>query len=391
MWPKPSATAINCKGGDDVNGVTEETMYAAALQSLPGLGSRRLKTLLDRYRSAKAAWQASWDDDLRCRWRFSPASFGKVVEERNVFDWDGFQRKLSFYGVRPIALWDDDYPCWLPFIAQPPLVLFCQGMLEADRYTLAMVGSRKASPYGLNAAETLAMSLAERGITLVSGGARGIDTRVHTGALKGKGRTVVVVANGLNRTYPRENKRLFRDIVEQGGAILSEYTFGTEPRAQHFPARNRIIAGVAAATVVIEAALGSGSLITADFALEEGRDVFAMPGSIFAETSKGTNHLLQMGAMALTGADDILQVFQSRGWHIPAAAEDCPSVDFDDKETCVLQALSMERAIPAEDLLSVTGLSLPELLHTLLRLQLKKAVEEMPGGFVRCAAAAFRL
>lgn len=112
----------------------------------------------------------------------------------------------------------------------------------------------------------LAMSLAERGITLVSGGARGIDTRIHRGALNGKGRTIVVAANGLDRTYPRENKRLFRDIVDNGGAILSEYTFGTEPRAQHFPARNRIIAGMAAATVVIEAALGSGSLITADFA-----------------------------------------------------------------------------------------------------------------------------
>lgn len=116
-----------------MSGITEETMYAAALQSLPGLGSRRLKVILDRYRSAKAAWNTSWDDDLRRRLRFSPTSFGKLIEERNVFDWDGFSRKLSFYGVRPIALWDDDYPCWLPFIAQPPLVLFCQGtMLVID-------------------------------------------------------------------------------------------------------------------------------------------------------------------------------------------------------------------------------------------------------------------
>ena len=254
-----------------------------------------------------------------------------------------------------------------------------------------MVGSRKASPYGLNAAETLAMSLAERGITLVSGGARGIDTRIHRGALNGKGRTIVVAANGLDRTYPRENKRLFRDIVDNGGAILSEYTFGTEPRAQHFPARNRIIAGMAAATVVIEAALGSGSLITADFALEEGRDVFAMPGSIFAETSKGTNRLLQMGAMALTDTDDILQVFEHRGWLIPTAAEGGEEIDFDETERQVLAALSMERAIPAEDLMLTTGLPLPKLLHTLLRLQLKKAVEELPGGYIRCAAAAFRL
>ena len=374
-----------------MSGVTDETMYAAALQSLPGLGSRRLKTILDRYRSAKDAWNTPWDDDLRRRLRLSTTSFGKLIEERNVFDWDGFSRKLSFYGVHPLALWDDDYPCWLPFIAQPPWVLFCQGTLVADRYTLAMVGSRKASPYGLNAAETLAMNLAERGITLVSGGARGIDTRIHTGALKGKGRTIVVVANGLDRTYPRENKRLFRDIVEHGGAILSEYTFGTEPRAQHFPARNRIIAGMAAATVVIEAALGSGSLITADFALDEGRDVFAMPGSIFAETSKGTNRLLQMGAMALTDTEDILQVFENRGWILPTAADVGDAVDLDETEKQVLKALSMERAIPAEDLMLATGLPLPELLHTLLRLQLKKAVEELPGGYIRCAAANLQL
>ena len=116
-----------------MSGVTDETMYAAALQSLPGLGSRRLKTILDRYRSAKDAWNTPWDDDLRRRLRLSTTSFGKLIEERNVFDWDGFSRKLSFYGVRPIALWDDDYPCWLPFIAQPPWVLFCQGTLVADR------------------------------------------------------------------------------------------------------------------------------------------------------------------------------------------------------------------------------------------------------------------
>ena len=148
---------------------------------------------------------------------------------------------------------------------------------------------------------------------------------------------------------------------------------------------------MAAATVVIEAALGSGSLITADFALDEGRDVFAMPGSIFAETSKGTNRLLQMGAMALTDTEDILQVFQNRGWLIPTAAGAGEAVDLDETEKQVLAALSMERAIPAEDLLPATGLPLPELLHTLLRLQLKKAVEELPGGYIRCAAANLQL
>ena len=137
-----------------MSGVTDETMYAAALQSLPGLGSRRLKTILDRYRSAKAAWNTPWDDDLRRRLRLSTTSFGKLIEERNVFDWDGFSRKLSFYGVRPIALWDDDYPCWLPFIAQPPWVLFVRGRWK--RIGIPWPWSVRERPaYGLNAAETL--------------------------------------------------------------------------------------------------------------------------------------------------------------------------------------------------------------------------------------------
>ena len=168
--------------------VEQETMYAAALQSLRGCGSRRLQALLDVCRSPSQAWDAVWDEDLRRRTGIPVKIFSQLRQERDVFDWDTFQRRLSFYGVRPVALWDDDYPSWLPFIAQPPLVLFCQGKMERDSSSIAIVGSRKASPYGLNAAETLAAELAAQGFTIVSGGARGIDTRAHRGALKGKGR-----------------------------------------------------------------------------------------------------------------------------------------------------------------------------------------------------------
>jgi DNA processing protein len=202
--------------------VEQETMYAAALQSLKGCGSRRLQALLDVCRSPSQAWGAVWDEDLRRRTGIPAKIFSQLRQERDVFDWDTFQRRLSFYGVRPVALWDDDYPSWLPFIAQPPLVLFCQGTMERDSSSIAIVGSRKASPYGLNAAETLAAELAAQGLTIVSGGARGIDTRAHRGALKRKGRTVVVAANGLDRTYPRENKALFRQVVDSGGTVRTD-------------------------------------------------------------------------------------------------------------------------------------------------------------------------
>lgn len=372
------------KGGMKVE---QETMYAAALQSLRGCGSRRLQALLDVCRSPSQAWDAVWDEDLRRRTGIPAKVFSQLRQERDVFDWDTFQRRLSFYGVRPVALWDDDYPSWLPFIAQPPLVLFCQGTMERDSSSIAIVGSRKASPYGLNAAETLAAELAAQGLTIVSGGARGIDTRAHRGALKGKGRTVVVAANGLDRTYPRENKALFRQVVDSGGAVISEYAFGVEPLSRNFPARNRIIAGMAAATIVVEAALRSGSLITADLALDEGRDVFAMPGSVFSETSRGTNHLLRLGAIPLTCTDDVVREFRRRGWQGPETAchEEGPSLS--PAEQAVIDAIPFDRTAPVSELLEKTGLAVADLLPILLALQMKKAAEELPGGYIRCAAA----
>lgn len=294
---------------------------------------------------------------------------------------------LTVYGVRPLALWDDDYPAWLPFTAQPPLVLFCQGTMGRDSSSLAIVGSRKASPYGLNAAESLAAELAAQGFTIISGGARGIDTRAHRGALKGKGRTVVVAANGLDRTYPRENKALFRQVVDNGGAVISEYAFGVEPLSRNFPARNRIIAGMAAATIVVEAALRSGSLITADLALDEGRDVFAMPGSVFSETSRGTNHLLQLGAIPLTCVDDVIREFRRRGWQGPETVAEAAAPSLSPAEQAVIDAIPFDRALPVSELLEKTGLSVSELLPLLLALQMKKAAEELPGGYIRCAAA----
>ena len=256
-----------------------------------------------------------------------------------------------------------------------------------DSSSLAIVGSRKASPYGLNAAESLAAELAAQGFTIISGGARGIDTRAHRGALKGKGRTVIVAANGLDRTYPRENKALFRQVVDNGGAVISEYAFGIEPLSRNFPARNRIIAGMAAATIVVEAALRSGSLITADLALDEGRDVFAMPGSVFSETSRGTNHLLQLGAIPLTCVDDVIREFRRRGWQGPETVAEAAAPGLSPAEQAVIDVIPFDRAAPVSELLEKTGLAVADLLPILLALQMKKAAEELPGGYIRCAAA----
>ena len=208
------------------------------------------------------------------------------------------------------------------------------------------------------------------------GGARGIDTKAHLGALAGKGITCAVVANGLDTAYPPENKALFADIIEKGGSVVSEYAFGVRPLAMNFPARNRIIAGLCRCVVVTEAALRSGSLITADFALEEGRDVFAVPGSIYSEMSKGTNALLRKGAIALTGIEDILSEY---GWDAEEMKQSPPPFSLTLLEEAVLEALPCDQPVSQDELVVKTKLPPSQLSPLLLKLQLYGLIEEAGG------------
>ena len=288
-----------------------------------------------------------------------------------------FVANLEQHDIHLLSLWDEDYPVLLKESFNPPAVLFYQGVLPESEKMVAMVGARKATPYGVNAAHTFALELAREGVVIVSGGARGIDTKAHRGALDGGGVTVAVVANGLDICYPKSNKKLFYEIVEKGGAVISEYPPGMEPLAGNFPARNRIIAGLAKCTIVVEAAKRSGSLITSDFALEEGRDVFAIPGSIYSTESKGTNWLLRHGAIALTEPGDVLTEY---GWNVSDVKESSRTRPLSFQELLVLQALSCDSAVSSEELVARTALAPPVLGSVLLGLQLDGLIEELRPG-----------
>ena len=209
--------------------------------------------------------------------------------------------------IKEISILDENYPELLKQIYDPPKCLYVMGNLEIlNTPSIAIVGCREASEYGKKAATYFSYNLAKQGITIVSGLAKGIDSYSHIGALQAKGKTIAIIGSGLDIIYPKENEQLAKKIIEQGGAIISEYPLGTRPTQDHFPARNRIISGLSKAVLVVEAKEKSGSLITADFAMEQGKEVYAVPGNINSINSVGTNNLIKDGAIPVSNFSDIL-------------------------------------------------------------------------------------
>jgi len=216
-------------------------------------------------------------------------------------------KKAKELNVRIISMNDKDYPFLLKEISNPPLVLYVKGDLSLfSKHSISIVGSRKCTEYGQTVAQKFAASFAQAGIMVVSGLALGIDSAAHSGAINAKGKTLAVIGSGLDKIYPASNKRLAEKIFNGYGAVISEFPFGTEPKPFNFPFRNRIISGLSYATIVVEAAKKSGSLITARLAAEQGRDVFAVPGNITSKMSEGTNLLIKDGAIPITEPDDVL-------------------------------------------------------------------------------------
>ena len=287
--------------------VEDERAYWIILSMAAGIGPIRFQRLLDVCGGARGAWEASdlqlaaaglerrtADSLRRLRQRTSPRAMARDLEQR---------------GIEPITLLDDAYPANLRQVADPPPVLFVRGRLDpSDTRAVALIGTRRATSYGQVVADRLARDLAAAGVTVVSGLARGVDTSAHRASVGAGGRTLAVLGNGLDQVYPPENTELARQIIEQNaGAVVSEFAPGVRPDAVNFPRRNRIISGLSLATVIVEAGQRSGALITADFALEQGREVLAVPGSIFGPMSVGSNQLLRQGATPVTCADDILE------------------------------------------------------------------------------------
>lgn len=291
-------------------------------------------------------------------------------------------------GLKIITLEDEDYPENLKNIPDPPIVLYVKGEIrEEDKLSIAIVGSRRASYYGLSSAEKFAFDLSNLGFTIVSGMARGIDTASHKGALKGGGRTIAVMGSGFNHLYPPENKELVEKIAKNG-AVISEFPINEEPKKENFPRRNRVISGLSLGVLVIEAARNSGALITADFALEQGREVFALPGKVDSGTSFGTNGLIKQGAKLVSGVQDILEEFNlsietKEPGKDKTEGKDIPGQDLTSKESLLYNMISNE-PLPLNEIIEQTNMDISQISDIILRLQLKKLIKQLPGKeFVR--------
>ncbi|MFH1185569.1 MAG: DNA-processing protein DprA [Chloroflexota bacterium] len=348
--------------------------YWLGFNLVRGIGAVRLRSLIDHFGDAQAAWNGT-ADQLRAA-GLGAKTIARLVALRSDVDIDLLWQRVESQGVKILTSEDEAYPKRLKEIDQPPPVLFVRGdWSPGDEFAVAIVGTRRVTPYGRQITEQLSGYLAANGITIISGLARGVDEIAHSAALSAGGRTAAVLGSGVDRIYPPENRALAEKIIESG-ALLSDYPMGTAPESSNFPPRNRIISGLAMATIVVEAGETSGALITSEFAAEQGRDVFAVPGSILAPQSKGTNKLIQNGALPLLSPEDVLQ-----GLHLGRAGEQRAAqrvLPADETENRVMNALGSE-PIHVDEIRNQTGLAVEKVSAALVMMELKGMVRQVGG------------
>lgn len=359
--------------------MAEEIFYWLALSLTPGVGIILMKRLLDRFKTPEAVFRAPLKELLkieglgeRVAGEIKKGPLDKVVEKELSL--------LRSVGGKILTLQDDGYPKRLKDVYDPPPVLYVRGELKKeDELAVAIVGSRKTSPYGRWITEKVGQELARHGVTIVSGMARGIDSVAHKGALLGGGRTIAVLGCGIDVIYPPENRTLFQQIIDQG-AILSEFPMGSPPEAGHFPRRNRIISGLSIGVVIVQAKADSGSLITAGYALEQGRDVFAVPGNVGVEGSLGTNRLIKEGAKLVESSEDILEEILPQ-WRrekemIPETRS--PVQDLTEEEKMLYNLLG-ETSLHIDEIIRESQFDPGKVSGLLLSLELKGLVCQWPG------------
>ncbi len=358
-----------------------------ALNLIDHVGPVRARLLLDHFGDAPKILQASKAELLRVR-NVGEETAAAIAGWEKTADLGGELKRIQEFGCRVVIQSDEEYPASLREIYDPPLVLYVKGALTAkDKSAVAMVGSRMTTHYGIETARKLAYQLAYVGVTVVSGGARGIDTASHQGALAAKGRTVCVLGTGINIVFPPENKDLFERIAASG-ALITQFPFNRNGDRQTFAIRNRIVAGMTLGTVVVEADLNSGALITSNFATEYGRQVFAVPGRIDSPRSKGCHDLIKKGAKLCEGAEDILCEFEylfpaSNRPPSPGATGVLPALELGENEQKVYDALNNEEA-SIDEVIRHSGLPSSAVSVALLGLEMKHVVKQLPGKlFVR--------
>jgi len=352
--------------------------YWLAWNKITDIGPKRFYKLIKYFGSVDTAWQAK-SGEISKILNLSPKIATRIFEEKNNINPQQELELIHKYKVNVLTIEDDQYPENLKTIHYPPPVLYFKGTItEADKNSISIVGSRKATYYGKMVADKLSKDLALTGLTVISGMARGIDTAAHKGTLSVNGRTIAVLGCGINHIYPPENRRLAQEIQESG-ALVSEFPLFTLPERQNFPRRNRIISGLSLGTVVVEAAEKSGALITADFALDQGREVFAIPGNINSPLSKGSHNLIKQGAKLVNSYQDILEEI-----HITLPQKTVEkemikeNITLNEEEKIIYRLITKEPA-QIDEIIEASKLSVGKVSEILLSFELKDLIKEIEG------------
>ena len=389
----------------------DDTIYIAGLQSLYNVGATHVRRFIEDFGSPYDAWQAVKKvENLKPYTHISTADKRAIASSAKDEKLDYIIHKIDEYKMDVTTFLDKDFPSILNHIYNPPAILFMRGnraLLDKRLNRIALVGARRCSLYGRNVARMLGKELGKYSAIIVSGGARGIDTHGHEGLLASLGYGIVVMGCGLDIVYPRENTKLFDRILQNNGLLVSEYPPGTPPSAKHFPARNRIISGLSRGVIVVEAKASSGSLITADMAVSEGRDVFVVPCNLLDHTADGNKFLMRNGAFVLTGYEDIVKeyhltlrdMFSTKEKLLPPNKRDTMGVkdsnqmanngqgvdtqglsmlSFNVDRSLILSEIPHDRCITVSDILKATSIPLQQLQPLLLELEMEGAIENHP-------------
>ena len=389
----------------------DDTIYIAGLQSLYNVGATHVRRFIEDFGSPYDAWEAVKKvENLKPYIHISNADKRAIASSAKDEKLDYIIHKIDEYKMDVTTFLDKDFPSILNHIYNPPAILFMRGnraLLDKRLNRIALVGARRCSLYGRNVARMLGKELGKYSTIIVSGGARGIDTHGHEGLLASLGYGIVVMGCGLDIVYPRENTKLFDRILQNNGLLVSEYPPGTPPSAKHFPARNRIISGLSRGVIVVEAKGSSGSLITADMAVSEGRDVFVVPCNLLDHTADGNKFLMRNGAFVLTGYEDIVKeyhltlrdMFSTKEKLSPPNKRDTMGVkdssqmvnhgqgvdtqgpsmlSFNVDRSLILSEIPHDRCITVSDILKATSIPLQQLQPLLLELEMEGAIEHQP-------------
>ena len=389
----------------------DDTIYIAGLQSLYNVGATHVRRFIEDFGSPYDAWDAVKKvENLKPYTHIPNADKRAIASSAKDEKLDYIIHKIDEYKMDVTTFLDKDFPSMLNQIYNPPAILFMRGnraLLDKRLNRIALVGARRCSLYGRNVARMLGKELGKYSTIIVSGGARGIDTHGHEGLLASLGYGIVVMGCGLDIVYPRENTKLFDRILQNNGLLVSEYPPGTPPSAKHFPARNRIISGLSRGVIVVEAKGSSGSLITADMAVSEGRDVFVVPCNLLDHTADGNKFLMRNGAFVLTGYEDIVKeyhltlrdMFSTKEKLSPPNKRDTMGVkdsnqivnhgqgvdtqglsmlSFSLDKSLILSEIPHDRCITVSDILKATSIPLQQLQPLLLELEMEGAIEHQP-------------